>query len=111
MDVALKGYRDTNRVPGVNVSILVLLDVALKGWETGSDTYRGQVSILVLLDVALKVLAALLVPRSISSFNPCSLGCCSERSATSISDALSGGFNPCSLGCCSESLSAISTRR
>ena len=37
------------------------------------------VSILVLLDVALKGGPWLTRPRYWSSFNPCSLGCCSER--------------------------------
>jgi len=38
------------------------------------------------------------------SFNPCSLGCCSERSVSSyVSLLIITCFNPCSLGCCSES--------
>ena len=36
------------------------------------------------------------------SFNPCSLGCCSERRKTWKTGSQTVGFNPCSLGCCSE---------
>ena len=63
------------------VSILVLLDVALKvGIMTSLVVYiLTIVSILVLLDVALKD-AGITVPSVPSKgFNPCSLGCCSER--------------------------------
>ena len=35
-------------------------------------------------------------------FNPCSLGCCSERRLRMTTSVLYGSFNPCSLGCCSE---------
>ena len=37
-------------------------------------------------------------------FNPCSLGCCSERSRTQFGAIFTPSFNPCSLGCCSESV-------
>mgnify|MGYP001149243751 CR=1 FL=1 len=42
------------------------------------------VSILVLLDVALKVAAIARGFLRSNGFNPCSLGCCSERVHTSI---------------------------
>ena len=38
------------------------------------------------------------------SFNPCSLGCCSERvPGRRRPQRFKSSFNPCSLGCCSES--------
>ena len=40
-----------------------------------------MVSILVLLDVALKGQGHQCSVRGLKSFNPCSLGCCSERAA------------------------------
>ncbi len=43
-----------------------------------SDCTRRSVSILVLLDVALKVVFCSQCRIDIYSFNPCSLGCCSE---------------------------------
>ena len=87
------------------VSILVLLDVALKGVPRSSHRPQSSgVSILVLLDVALKgnwygrhyhdhrmfqsLFSWMLLWKrdaedgdkgGIRSFNPCSLGCCSER--------------------------------
>ena len=67
------------------VSILVLLDVALKGpWAAIRDHDGLNVSILVLLDVALKVQNMLVITPLLLSFNPCSLGCCSERSLASM---------------------------
>ena len=44
------------------------------------------------------------------SFNPCSLGCCSERTMGVIVMILILSFNPCSLGCCSESPPPASSR-
>ncbi len=41
-------------------------------------------------------------PPRFSSFNPCSLGCCSERAYPDSGRTYASSFNPCSLGCCSE---------
>ena len=91
------------RVP-LCVSILVLLDVALKGCINICVIPPMWVSILVLLDVALKVYLRLERPEQWKCFNPCSLGCCSERILKTLSQAVGiRSFNPCSLGCCSES--------
>ena len=74
--IGISGWHHTRR----RVSILVLLDVALKA---GGDPRRQtgpRVSILVLLDVALKAKGEYLInPYILACFNPCSLGCCSER--------------------------------
>ncbi len=110
------------------VSILVLLDVALKvyawGWRQGRESwfqslfswmllwklifilillFGGVVSILVLLDVALKGLLGRSSNSGEWSFNPCSLGCCSESRSAPYFEFTPTSFNPCSLGCCSES--------
>ena len=62
-----------------------------------------MVSILVLLDVALKAENVIGFSRvSEWSFNPCSLGCCSESVAPGTDAFQIPSFNPCSLGCCSE---------
>ena len=69
------------------------------------------VSILVLLDVALKASIWNRATGSSGSFNPCSLGCCSEsRWKVHPDPGRRTGFNPCSLGCCSESLIGIIRR-
>ena len=63
-----------------HVSILVLLDVALKGCaDRDPGSTEVWVSILVLLDVALKAVSFTQQVEKGNSFNPCSLGCCSER--------------------------------
>mgnify|MGYP006950000004 CR=1 FL=1 len=41
-------------------------------------------------------------PYSFNCFNPCSLGCCSERGGPRNAPEQRCCFNPCSLGCCSE---------
>ena len=84
------------------VSILVLLDVALKEAAPGTPPNRGVVSILVLLDVALKDVRHVGRVVKTPSFNPCSLGCCSESLPDPVFGARDVSFNPCSLGCCSE---------
>ncbi len=61
------------------VSILVLLDVALKEDVLTTTTGSLGVSILVLLDVALKAFDGKTCQAGTWRFNPCSLGCCSER--------------------------------
>jgi len=55
------------------------LDVALKEHLVANSGPEQRVSILVLLDVALKVSDIDVRERDLLGFNPCSLGCCSER--------------------------------
>ena len=43
------------------------------------------------------------IPYKVWGFNPCSLGCCSERGGVISITGTVNSFNPCSLGCCSES--------
>ncbi len=105
LDVALKVPLRAGGQPQERVSILVLLDVALKGCRGRAGALLNLVSILVLLDVALKARVLRPCRAPTSSFNPCSLGCCSESIDAAVFHFELDGFNPCSLGCCSESLS------
>ena len=44
-----------------------------------------------------------LLTEDVWGFNPCYLGCCSERTRKSSFPLWRFSFNPCYLGCCSES--------
>jgi len=61
------------------VSILVLLDVILKACQIKAFRNTCIVSILVLLDVILKESHGAWIRHSIIRFNPCFVGCYSER--------------------------------
>ena len=75
-------------------------------WKTvllQGDRGPCLVSILVLLDVALKVsLPQYTCIWYCVCFNPCSLGCRSERISVMFVKIRIVSFNPCSLGCRSE---------
>jgi len=87
------------------VSILVLLDVALKG-PTGRSARMPSWSFnpCSLGCCSERVCAHYILLLSLRGFNPCSLGCCSERCLFISTVQSISSFNPCSLGCCSESL-------
>ena len=111
------------------VSILVLLDVALKDtkrltnkisknlfqslfswmllwkkdWCTSSSSNSMWFQSLFSWMLLWKSLGLWAVRIVNLCFNPCSLGCCSERlRKMSVTMEIILCFNPCSLGCCSE---------
>jgi len=89
-----------------SVSILVLLDVALKvrPLTTSFPSRDLYVSILVLLDVALKGNACIIQIRASKLFQSLfSWMLLWKWVRRQVSCMEAGSFNPCSLGCCSES--------
>ena len=94
--------------PGL-VSILVLLDVALKGeWSMMEEVEVPLFQSLFSWMLLWKLIPLFDSYHITHSFNPCSLGCCSERRFFALLYSSTNRFNPCSLGCCSESFSLAS---
>jgi len=116
----------------LGVSILVLLDVALKGEVVIALGTLAEFQSLFSWMLLWKVDRAPGESCEDWCFNPCSLGCCSERPRSPICRhrtpqfqslfswmllwKIEGtpdhpiyiiGFNPCSLGCCSESAAIL----
>ncbi len=135
LDVALKDRRRTDvQYPRYHVSILVLLDVALKDcfkfshlltkrlfqslfswmllWKEIEDDYLRVVWEFQSLFSWMLLWKVIFPSLSFTTicFNPCSLGCCSERLIGSPVHIPPARFNPCSLGCCSESRRVLHIR-
>ncbi len=76
---------------------MLLCDLGGVGCQSTEMAFQSLFSWMLLCDEKRQKRAQ----PPITSFNPCSLGCCSVTLYNACDGAVVSGFNPCSLGCCS----------